>query len=166
MLKIIEQSASRLVLRERRLGMTLFAAIFTLISFAWLVVIVLQGIQQLQFRTLEAPRIVGLIAFLVLGVVLVTGGVYACISLMQGTTLTLDKSSATATLETTRRLKRITWTQSIYAISHLSVDTNDELQVFGVYLVLRSGERWVLGALPKHDQTHLEQIMQTVRAFL
>jgi hypothetical protein len=48
----------------------------------------------------------------------------------------------------------------------LDVEKNERAGLYGVYLLLRSGERIPLGALPESEAEIVDQIVRTARTFL
>jgi hypothetical protein len=150
MLRIIEHTPTRLVLRDDRRIQRAAAFLFTALSALSVTLLLLQAYQ----RTSPA-----LAMFVLIEVGFVTLGLFM---LTHRVTVILDKGVETVTIH--RRSTTIR--QSIYGVSGLSVETNDEASLYGVYLVLRSGERIPLASLPQHDREHVEAMVRTVRAFL
>ncbi|HEX2622201.1 MAG TPA: hypothetical protein VHL11_18715 [Phototrophicaceae bacterium] len=169
MLRIIEHTPTRLVLQDNRGGLRVLAVIFTSLSMFSLISLLLQSYQRLnrqQDDNLLNLRIAALLMFVTVSVGLVGFGVFAVFNLSRGVIFILDRTQETAILISAHRLRRVSHQYSIYAISHLQVETSPELRAYGLFLVLRSGEKIPLATFPEHEQDYLEQLIRTIHAFL
>ena len=163
-MKIIEQTPQRLVLQQKRGGMAVVMAIFTLLSVFALLNLLLQGIAS--FSTLQPfERLSWVTWTLLIGVVVGIGGILWT-STARGTTCTFDKA-AESVLISVPRLWRLRHTEHpIYAVSRIEAEHNAESKVYGLFLVLRSGERIALATMLAFEQDAVEGVVYRVRDFL
>lgn len=168
MLKITEHNADRLVLQDRDYTAGCFAGGFTLLSVFSSTLVITQGVDYLIIRaeTLDPMRLIGLGMFFLVGAGLIMLGVLAFMNFARGTVCTLDKSAEIVTIRTAMMFGRRAITHSIYGISHLDVTTSDDLRAYGLFLVLRSGERIALAGVPAIDRDRMQAVIDEVRAFL
>jgi L-cystine uptake protein TcyP (sodium:dicarboxylate symporter family) len=171
MLKITEHTSTRLVLKDQRIVGALLAGLFTLFSLIALLLLVIQGIEIFSWRLendgrLNAIQVMTFGMFVVFGMVFVILGLLTTLGFGLGVTFTLDKTDEVMQLRRMRLFRLHHETHSIYGISHLDVETNTDLQAYGLFLVLRSGERIPLAAISMLDQEHMERLVKQVRAFL
>jgi hypothetical protein len=87
-------------------------------------------------------------------------------SASRGVRCILDKHAETVTIEKTRWLRSRTTTHSIYGVARAEAERNEDVRVFGIFLVLRSGERLALATLPLYDEDAAQHIVRTIRQFL
>lgn len=162
---ILEQTPTRLVLYRRRSGMALLMGVFTLLSVFWFVNLLIQGFTRWR----NAPDIGQLVAWLMwvsVAAVLAGLGALSLASAALGVRLTFDKITATLTIQKPRYLFNVTQEYSLYSLLRLDVERNDEVRVWGVFMVLRSGERLPLTTFPLHDETAVREFTQLLRNFL
>lgn len=163
-MKILEHDAEQLVIRYRRDVMAWTLAIFTILSLLMVVNVLAGGVTQWpRLNPLER------IAWLVwsgVAVVCAGGGLLLWNTARWGVTCAFDRTSETCTITRALRLQRIAQRESIYAISHLATEYNDEIKMVGIFVVLRSGERIPLAVVPPHDEAEAYQIVRTARDFL
>ncbi len=161
---IVEQNDTRLVLRQRRLGMGLVMGLFTALMGFTLLNVFVQGFQRLSgLNSWQAISWVIWLGFI--GFLLVVG-ILSAASMLQGVTCTLDRERETAAVRRARFLRSARQTFPIYSVSHLAVEQNPEVRVFGVFLVLRSGERIALATVPPHEQEPMDRTARAVKRFL
>lgn len=163
-MQIVEHSAQRLVIRHRRLGMAVAMAIFTFLSVFALVNLALQGL--LRVDELLPLELLSWVAWLCLILMLVVFGAVAWLSTARGTTCIFDKTQAQIVIQRPRWLRMARSQHPIYAVAYVDVRHNAEAKVYGVFVVLRTGERIPLATVPTFDQPQVEQLVQDVRAFL
>lgn len=169
MLKITHQTPTRLVLRDDRRGLRLLAVVFTALSVLSVLMLVALAVQRFTsdpFISLIENRLVALLVFVVVGVGFVGLGLYTLLNVSHGITVTFDKVSETVTTHRARGVRSVKVQQSIYGVSGLAVERNDEMSLYGLYLVLRSGEQIPLATLPQHEQDTVDQMVRVVRQFL
>ena len=168
MLQIVEHTPQRLVLRDHAPGLGLGIGLFALFSLLFMVLIPIQSIASV----LAAPddltplRLLTLAGIIAMGAVFTYVGGGIALGVLGGMTCTFDRESATVTIRRARRARPYSTEHSLYAVSHLAVESDTELRTFAVYLALRSGERLLLTSAPSHDRDALEAAMQGVRHFL
>jgi hypothetical protein len=164
-MRIVEQSSTRLVVCQRRMGMALLMGLFTLLSLLMLLNVLTQGLPRL-LSAMNSYQILGWFIWLALAAGLVSIGTLMGVSAGQGRCCIFDKQSETVTL------KRINWlrwqiiTHSIYGVARAEVERNQDVRAFGIFLVLRSGERLALATLPLHDEDSAYSMVRTIRQFL
>lgn len=170
MLQITEDTQQRLVLHDSRLMLRLLAAAFTLISVFSVLTMVVQGYRGMfvdtQVGLQEPSRLVAWLMFIVVGLGFIAFGLFALINLSHSVHVELDRNDETVSIRSVNGLRPVTVTHSIYGVSHVAVESDPNLRVFALYLVLRSGERIVLTTLPAHEENQVERIRNAVRSFL
>jgi membrane glycosyltransferase len=169
MLKIVEQTPTRLVLRDQRYMLRILALLFTVMSAFSATMLIILGYQRFttdpNVNFLE-NRVAALLMFIIMTIAFTTVGLFTLFNVSHGVTVTLDKGSETVTIQRAKALSPITVSYAIYAVSRLEVEKNDEVDLYGIFLVLRSGERIALAALPQHEEERVEAMIQAVRTFL
>lgn len=168
MLKITEQTPRRLVMEDRRIAASIFAVMFTLISVFSIVVILVQGFEALFIigTTMTALRVMGLLVFIVIGIGFTVLGVVAALGFANGVSCVMDKDAEVVLLERMNIFRKQKQSLPIYAVSHLDVEENAELRVYGVFLVLLSGERLSLTTFRTVDEVPMRELVRAVRVFL
>lgn len=169
MLQIIEHTPTRLVLRDRRPSVALVAALFTGISTVTLIVLGAQGIQRLFIdgtADLTVLRALTLVIFMGGGAALVLMGIAATLSFNQGITCVFDREAESLTISRVDIFRTVQHSYPIYGVARIDVETNDEVRAYGLFIVLHSGERVPLAAIPMIDREHMEHIVAELRAFL
>lgn len=169
-MQIIENSENRLVMRDRSIGMGLVLATGAGLWVVSVVGVVVTGALDLGGQvpppSFFGMRLVGLA--LMLALALFFAGVVGMTALrvLRGTICAFDRTQAQVTITRPTWRRHTTHTYPIYGVSHAMIESNDELHLYAVHLVLRSGERVVLGVFNPFEQPLAEQIVQEVRAFL
>lgn len=163
-MQIIEHTPERLVIQHRRAEMAVVMVVFTLMSVVFLVNTLWQGLPRLD--TLNAGQFASWAIWLVFAAGLTVLGVLMSNSAGRGTRCTFDHDAEIYRLRKPTLLRSQSDEASIYSVSHVAVERNDEVKVLGVFLVLRSGERLPLASVPFHEESDARQIAHTVRSFL
>ena len=171
MLKIAEHTPHRLVLKDQRALGAALAGLFTLFSLIALFLLVIQGVEIFSWRLenegrLNVLQVLTFGLFVLFGAAFVVIGILTTLGFAQGVTFTLDKREEVMHLRRMRFFRLQQETRSIYGISHVEVETNTDLRAYGLFLVLRSGERLPLAAMSMLDQEHMEHLVKQVRTFL
>jgi len=168
MLKISEHTPQRMALKDQRPVAGMFAILFTVVSLISVVILLVQGVESLFVigRDFQNARILGFVVFMLIGVGFVLLGGAAVRHFLQGTAFILDKTQEQATLKRMMIFRREVKVMSIYAISHLDVQANPEFKVYGLFIVLRSGERLPLASFQQVDEVHMRTLMREVSDFL
>lgn len=169
MLRIIVETPTVLVIKNQRNGGALLTAVFTVFSLLALEILVSQGVQVvIQPASGGAPiaRVLSYAIFVLALSGCVGVGALTTLYLIVGTTCTFDKMAETLAIERMNLLRREREERPIYGFSHLDVETNAESRVYGVFVVLRSGERIPLAVVSYFDQAALEALLLRVRLFL
>lgn len=163
-MQIVEQSSQELVLQQRRGWMAVALILFVLLICFTLANLVLQGIARLgDFNRWE---LLSWLVWVALGSTLAGLGILGVNNALRGMRCRFDRATATVTIERPRGLRLAVQQLSIYAISRLEIEENQEMRLLAVYLVLRSGERLALASAPHFDAEELRGIQVAVRDFL
>jgi hypothetical protein len=162
---ILEHTPTRLVLYRRRGGMALLMSVFTLVSAFWVVHLTLQGVTRF-FATPDLGQILAWLMWLMVGIILTALGAISLASAVIGIRLSFDKTTGNFTLQKAGYLRPLKYEYSLYALLRLDVERNNEVRVWGVFMVLRSGERLPLTTFPLHDEAAVQAFTQLLRNFL
>lgn len=170
MLKIVEHTPNRLVLQDRHTGAVAFAGCFTLVSALSLVMLGVQGVDSLILhddqRDLLAIRLIGFGVFLLIGAGFLMMAVGALLHFWHGITCVFDKDAEVMTLHNMKLFRRDVQSWPIYGVSHLDAEFNADIRVYGLFVVLRSGERIPIATVPMIDEAHAQELKRQVRGFL
>lgn len=161
---ILEQTAERLVIRYRRDVMAWGLAIFTVLSVLMVFNVIVGGI--IQWPRLNPLERIAWLAWALVSLVCTGGGLLLWNTAWRGVVCTLDRQRETCTIRKAHRLGICEKQHAIYAVSHLATERNDEIDMLGVFVVLRNGERIPLAVAGPHDESEAYQIVQTARTFL
>ncbi|MCB9458247.1 MAG: hypothetical protein H6670_01265 [Anaerolineaceae bacterium] len=161
---ILEHTATRLVLQKRRSMMAIIMALFTLLSTLTLASLVLQGISRLD--TLDLLDWVSWIVWITLAACLVIFGSLALNASLRGTRCIFDRVTETITLQQPRGWGIQTVELSLYSVTHLVVEKNEEVRAFGLFLALRDGRQLPLATISIHDEDQVIELRRIVRQFL
>lgn len=163
-MRIVEESDTRLVLRQQRRGMSVALGIFTILSAFLVFNLIVQGLQR--FDAMNLLEVYNWLIFILLSALIAAFGALVWARIGRGTQCIFDREQETVTIEQARLFGRRQRVETIFAISHLELTRNDEVRVIGLFLVLRSSERIALATLPHFDEDHAENLARHVRAFL
>ncbi len=169
MLEIIEKTPRRIILRDQRPTAGLIAVVFTFLSLAGLIMLVFQMVTLFSDRILRfdgAAWMSGMIVFIALGVGFVALGVMASLHFWIGVACVLDKDSEAFILQRVDFFRTKTEEHSIYGISRVDVDENAEVHAFGVFIVLRSGQRIPVASYHQQDEDVMRATVGHLREFL
>lgn len=169
MLKVIEESPSRLVLRDQRPTAGIIAAVFTGFSVFTVLAVAYQGIDLLIIRAdrdLIGMRLVGMALFLAFGIGFTLIGVMAYQHFTKGVTLVLDKAREIMHLQKVNIFRVTQREDPIYGISRIEVQTDERMRVYALYVVLRTGEKIPVAAMSSVDEADMERAVNAIRAFL
>jgi hypothetical protein len=167
MLRIVQHTPERLVLQDRQPAAQVAAWMFLIVSVGAVASFGLQALEAMgRTDSVEPARLFGVALFALLGLGFVALGLLAVANFAGGVTCTLDRAAGTITIERVDFLRRSAFSHAIYSVSHLDVQTNADVQAYGLFVVLRSGERVPLAAIPIIEQAHVEQLRRQVREFL
>jgi len=163
-MNITHHTNTRLVISHRRILWAFVLALFTAMSLFFLFSILSQGLRFIS--TMNGGEIMAFILWIGVAILFVIGGATSCAVIGRGTECTFDKQREIMILRTPHLWRSSFHEYPIYGVSHLEVKHNEEVRVFGVFLVLRSGERIALGTVTPFDEAHVRNIGKTVRKFL
>lgn len=167
MLQVTQHTADRLTLHDRRVAVRVLAVALLVNSLASLALIYVQASDRIAYEgALALERIPALLVFVLAGAGFVAFSLFLLLNVSRGVRVTFDRHAETVTIESARALRRHAETHSIYAVSHVRTERNDEIRAYALILVLRSGAQIPLATLPQHEQNHLESLVATVRGFL
>jgi uncharacterized membrane protein (DUF485 family) len=169
MLRIVEQTPTRLVLKDQHQVMAVLAGISAFLSAVSLVTLITQGTSRI-FTPIAGEanlaRIVAFLIFMLACAIFFCLGIWAAVHFSRGTTCILDKNEGTLTLETLHLFRMKRHDRPIYGLSHVDAETNAHARAYGVFLVLRSGEKIPLAAISMLEQDALESLLKQIRGFL
>ncbi len=163
-MRIVEHSDTRLVIAGKR---TLFAAamiVFVLLSAFLLVNLIIQSVDRLAIFT--PIQWIGFVIWAALAGGLVVVGVWILNTNIHGVHCVFDRNHRVVTLRRPYRLTTKDEAWSINAIAGVEVTHNEELNIYAIWLILRSGERISLGSASPFEEENLQHISKTVREFL
>lgn len=163
-MKITEQTTTRLVIQYQRRVMAWVLALFTILSLFFLLNTLYEGITALD--RLRGWQWYGWITWLIFALAMLILGAIGWSNAGQGMTLIFDKQDETLRIRRPKVIRVDEQAYSIYAVSHMDIEGNDEFRVYGVFLVLRSGERIALATVPVYDEAHVRELSKQVLAFL
>lgn len=163
-MKLLEHTSTRLVIQHNRPAMALVMGVFALMSALMEVNLIVQGVVRLPALNLMQGIAWGV--WVALALLFVVVGALAFVGAWGGMVLEFDRTSEAVSLQRPRLLQQTPQCWSIYSISHIHIERNDAVKAFGLFLVLRSGERVPLATVPIYDEATARQIAQDVRQFL
>lgn len=111
-------------------------------------------------------RIAGLLVVFGMGCFFAVIGALTAVKVLHGVTCTFDRQTETVTVTHADGIRTTRQQHSIYGVSHVLVEQNDDLQAIALYLVLRSGQRISLGTCSPLDKDRAAHLVGNVRAFL
>ena len=169
MLKITEHNDNRMVLEDKRLGAGSVGAVFTALSAFSVLTLAYNTVDTLilgQPKDLMAWRYFGVTVFMLALIGLVFIGVLVTVHFLRGITFVIDKTTEEITLAQPHFFRKVLTSYSIYGVSHLDVETNDDVRAHGLIMVLRSGERVPIAAYAEIEAEPMETVIQQIRTFL
>jgi hypothetical protein len=163
-MKIQHQTAQRLVVTHQRGLMAWVLAAFTFLSVFLVISLIVQAI----------PRLPAMNIFQRLSWVLWIGmaagfgyfGLMAWLNAGRGITCTFDHTTDEAHILRPKLWRTDDRALSIYAISGVRVEYNDDARVFGVFLVLHSSERIPIATVAPHSVDDARRTADTIEDFL
>ncbi len=159
MLHITQHTSRRLVLEDKRTRLRVFSLLFLALSLLTLSsLLVNSAATAFNEGGLDPQRLPAQITFLVADVALVGVALFFLLNLSRKVRITFDRESETVVVRQQ--------SFSLYSVSHIRVEGNDEIGVYALYLVLRMGQQVPLATLPYHEQVHMERLVAEVKAFL
>jgi len=138
--------------------------LFALLSLLLAITLVSQGWARFPSLNMWQRFGWGIWSFLFFGLTII--GMGGGLALAQGTRCIFDRSDETLIIERAPFRHSKAQSCSIYSVSHMAVTHNDEMNIVGLFLVLRSGEQIPLATLPPHDKPLAQHIAHEVRQFL
>ncbi len=169
MLEVIEQSPRRLVMRDQRPTAGMIAVIFVILSVGAVALLII------QFLSIFAERLgqfdgflwmVGTVMFIALGIGFVILGMVAALHFLIGTTCVLDKDAEEFVIERVAFFRTQAERHSIYGISRINVQENEEVHAFGVFVVLKSGQHVPIASFHNQDEDAMRAIVRELLQFL
>lgn len=167
MLRVIERTPARLILRERRISSMVSALGFLAVSLLVIAATLVQALQRIQLDGgIEGGRAAALLVFMSAEAMFVLLAVGRLVSSLRGVTLAFDREGEQVTLSRGGLLRGQHHRFSIYGVSHLRVEQNTDTQTLAMMLVLRSGQQHLVTTAPHFEQSEALAIVQEVRAIL
>ncbi len=168
MLQIVEQTPVRLVLQDRRPRAAIAAGAVAVLSGLMVISLSLLGVQRLIGTNVDYPLVrgFGLIVFLLFALALALIGGMATLSFAHGISCVFDRENEAFVIRRINLFRPQEIRHSIYGIERLDIERNDEVRAFGLFIVLKSGERVPMAAISMLDEDHMQHLAQQIRAFL
>lgn len=169
MLKVVQQTDHQLILEDKRRTAGIIAMIFVLISLFGLINLLLQVMSVFEGHIRASNGFLWLIAvgvFVALAIAFVLLGIGAALHFLIGSTCIIDKESEQISLQRVNMFRATTERYSIYSISQIDIEQNDEVHAFGVFFVLRDGRRIPVASYHQQDEAAMLDTVQAMRLFL
>jgi hypothetical protein len=169
MLQVIEQTPDHLILRDQRPSAGIVAVIFTVLSFSATALLAAQFIAIYTDRITRFDGLlwlVGMSVFLALCTGFTVLGVLASRHFLIGPACLIDRDSESIVIERIGLMRRHQETYSLYGVSHIDIQHNDEVHAFGVFLVLKSHQRVPVASFHDQDEDAMRALVADIRAFL
>lgn len=163
-MRIIEESAERLIIVQRRGGMAFAAGMCSILSAFFVVTTLIQGMQRLH--SLNTFQLIAWVMWLLAAGGLCVLALLACANMVRGLRVEFDRPAETVRIMTGSLLRRHQQTHSLYAVSHIDVVHNADVKVYGLFLILRPNQRIALGSLPPFAAEEARTIALRVRQFV
>ncbi|MCU0480587.1 MAG: hypothetical protein MUE54_05170 [Anaerolineae bacterium] len=168
MLKVIYTTPTHLILKDQRRWATVFASLFTLISIIAFIIFIFQ-IADIVENRLERDGMlwvmVALFFFMLIGGLVVIG-IIATRHLSYGVHCEFDRTQEVMVIRRIGLLRPIETRHSIFAISRIETQHNAEIGMYGVFLVMKSGERIPLASFYEVDEGDMTAVINEIRTFL
>lgn len=158
-------SPARTVFEDRRIGLRLAAAAFTVVSALALGLVLFQFVDAAlagseRLSDWRVLLVFGL--YLVLAVLFIAGGMYALL-LSRGSTLLIDRANAELTVISPRGLRMLTERIGLYSVQSVQLAGEDQVQALALVLMLRDGRVIPLTAAPIAAREQLKALAAEVR---
>lgn len=157
---ITEQTENRLIVEHHRFGTLGIVLLFTVMSIGMFIFLLMQGLPRVAGFTLW--QWIGWGVWLGVALLLIGAGVALSTRTRFGTQYVFDRHAGTLEINSLRQQTK----HSIYSIASAEVQFNPDVRVYGIFLVLRSGERLALGTLPPYDEQTAYTLAHQVTRFL
>lgn len=167
MLRITYQDNSRLVIQDRRVVGGIVAFMCALISVSTAGILVFHIVQDINLLGgVNRERFPTQFVFALVSLVVCMIGVTLGFNFLQGISLIFDRTRETVQMRSYGFPRPERHELSIYSVVNLIAEFNQDIKVYGVFLVTRHGERLPVATLPPFAQEQVETILYTVRQFL
>jgi hypothetical protein len=168
-MQIVEHSPKKITLRDRHPIGGLFALLFGVISVVALTAFWVQILQMFPQRIVQhdgALWLLVVVVFTVIGVSFITLAVMGILQFWVGTACVLDRDAEQVIFQSVDFLKPKTEHFSIYGVSHVQVEHNDELSAYSVWMVFKTGRRIPLTVYPDAERDAMQKLVLDLRQFL
>lgn len=168
MLRIIHTSSTRLILKDQRRWGTFFASLFTLISIMAFILFISQIASILSSRYERDGLLWMMVMLIFLGLIggLVIGGILATRHLSYGVHCEFDRHAETLVIRRIGIFHPIEIRHSIYAVGQVEAQHNPEIGMYGLFLVMKNGERTPLASFYMVDEAEMKAVINEIRTFL
>lgn len=161
---LLAHDDKHLILRQKSYVWIIATGIFTAISAFGSFNLLLGGVTRLT--RLNIFQIFGWLFWMVFAVGLVGVGVIAFFSTWHGKTIIFDKDDETFTVRQANLIRLADEAHSIYGIKRLDIRQNDEINVLGIFMILRNNQEIPITTYPHYARQQADDLANLIRAFL
>ena len=168
MLRIIHSSPTHLILKDSRHWGTFFASLFTLISMMALLIFTSQIASTLHIRYERDGLLWMMVMVIFWGLIggLVILGALATRHLSYGIHCEFDRHHETLVIRRIGIFRPVEIRHSIYAVAHVDTQHNPEIGMYGLFLVMKNGDRTPLASFYMVDEAEMKAVINEIRTFL
>lgn len=169
MLQFVEQTPRRVVLRDQRPTAGLVALVFTFLSLSAVLMLLAQLIAMFGERVGQFDGLLwllGMVMFTALGLGFVALGAMASAHFLIGSACMLDKDSGRFIIQRVDFFRRKFELHKIDGIRRIDVQENREVHAFGVFVVLKNGQRVPIASYHQQDEEAMRAMVAHLRDFL
>jgi hypothetical protein len=164
MIKVIEQTPTRLVLRSRRPVMAGTVLVFMALSFLALINLVLQSARRLSL--LDPFQLLAVLLWLSLALAMLGFAWLAWQSLGRGRWCIFDLSTQELTLISPLGWRRQTRHIPLPALKRVDIEHNAEVRVYAAFLVLQNGERLAIASFSPFEEADARTLAKQIGQFV
>ena len=167
-MQILEQTPTRMVIRQRHQIMGFAVAIFILFSLLSLILLLWQGVNIFFTPDYEFQfwQILSFWIWIAFSVSFVGLGILIFNNMIRGTICILDRITEKVSIERPRWIRISKQEFPIYAVSHWTLQKLPEARSIAIFIVLRSGEQIPFVSVPSYEEENAQTLIREVRAFL
>lgn len=164
MMKVLEQTPTRLVLRSHRPVMAATIVLFIALSGLAVLNLLLQSSRRLS--VLDPFQVLALVLWLSLGLAMLVFAWLAWQSLGRGRVVIFDLEQQQMTLISPQGWRRQMRHIPLPALKRVEVEHNPEVRVYAAFLVLQSGERIALTSFSPFDEEKARALAKQIGQFV
>jgi hypothetical protein len=169
MLQVVNQTPTRMILRDQRPTAGLVSIIFVFLSISAVSLLIFQGVSIFSDRIIGNDGLfwfIGMAIFIALGFGFTLLGITAALNFLVGTTFIMDRETEEFVIERVGFLRTRAERHSLYGIKRIEVEENAEVHAFGVFVVLRNGESLPVASFHDQDEDAMRAVVREIHAFL